>query len=155
VPVRRIITVFAALLIAAGCTLVATTPAHASLSQCGVGYLCLWSSPNYGGSIHKIPLKPKGYCYNVPGGFNDIADSAYNNYTGFSKRWVQYYQNAGCTGHLLHNDAYCEQGPWEPGVAATPKFFTHESPETGGNCGTHFNPYHDVNILTSVFFNTN
>lgn len=46
----------AAVILSAVPTVVVSTaqPAHAALSDCPSGYMCLWSQPNYGGTIKKI-----------------------------------------------------------------------------------------------------
>lgn len=142
---KRLVALVAALLAATGLTLVASAPAQAAYTDCSVGYVCLFDGYNGTGAMHPIPVSPRGYCYNVPTSFNDRANSAYNRMT---TRWVQFYTNAGCTGHLLHSAVDCSGGPFEPHFALN--FYVD-----GGDPWCHFSPVNDSNRLTSVFFNTN
>jgi hypothetical protein len=140
---RRVAAIVAAMVLGAGAGIAVATPAHAVWTDCRTAEVCLFDDWNGNGAIHRIPVMPRGYCYNVPTSFNDRANSAYNR---MITRWVQFYTNAGCTGHLLHSNVDCSGGPFEPHFALN--FFIN------GEC-LHWPIQSDANRLTSVFFNTN
>jgi len=127
----------------------AAAPAHAAFADCWVGYVCLYNNPSGQGSILRIPVEPRGTCFNVPGSFNDITDSAYNRMT---TRYVTYYKDAGCTGHSLHDDYDgCHAGPFPPGDAVHRFYVSDYSGDQ--ECGWHTLLFGDINQLTSVYFN--
>lgn len=50
----RFITSAATIIAVTGINLAVSAPAEAALSQCPSGYMCLWTGPNYDGTIKKV-----------------------------------------------------------------------------------------------------
>jgi Peptidase inhibitor family I36 len=145
---RRLRAALVALVVVVGLTSAVASPAQAALSDCWYGYVCMWAEnggPAYTGTIHRIPAMPLGYCYNIPSGsgFNDKADYFANE---LATRHVQFYRDRDCTGHLLHRQSDCWQGPFR---GQTYGQFQFKSTFSCSHSATY-----DANSATSVFFNT-
>lgn len=105
----------AALLMALGFGAVEATPAHASTwNDCvGNAVVCFWSDQYEVGTMLTGYQLSAGVCYNVPGWFNDVMTSAWNN--GASPGgYVYYYKDANCTGDYgyLANGTYTDNVGW-------------------------------------------
>ena len=120
-------------------------PAHAdvkpmSLSNCAFGTVCLFDGINYAGFLVGHYGAP-GTCWNVPATVNDRAESFYNHLG--DGHHVQFYQDAGCTGHLMCSDIIDTCGPYPDGRADD--FATFLSRHNG---------YTSANRTSSIFYNT-
>jgi hypothetical protein len=99
---RKIAAFIVAVMLGVGAAAVVATPAQAAQSDCWYGYVCLWSGGEpFTGTIYRIPAMPRGYCFNVASSFNDRGVHFYNR---LSQRYVEFWDDAGCTGHQLHKN---------------------------------------------------
>lgn len=127
------------LAMATGIGAVAAAPAQAAYSDCTVGYVCLWNDSGGVGFPSLVRNDPPGTCYNVPTFWNDKMDS-FSNRLLFGKH-VQFYKDANCTGHLMHQqNNNRSSGPFG------------SDPVTSDNFLSSIN-HNDRNILTSIWFN--
>ncbi len=127
-----------------GLVAVSATPASAdvipkSTSQCSFGTVCLYDGINYVTLIVSHYGAP-GTCFNVPASANDKAESFYNHLG--DGHHVQFYQDAGCTGHLMCSDIIDSCGPYPDGRADD--FATFLSRHNG---------YTSANRTSSIFYN--
>lgn len=131
-----------AILVAAGLATAVATPAQANYDNCD-NRVCLYDDINGGSFLYGVYAGP-GTCVNIPSPVNDRADSFYNALFT-SARHAQFYQNANCTGHAMHD---------------TTGFGGTTQPFPAGRLGTfirdlsHISCHCDRNKVTSIFFNT-
>ncbi len=52
----------------------------------------MWKDASYGGAMFRADDAIPGYCYYMPGGFNDAVSSLYNR-TGY---YLYFYEHGGC-----------------------------------------------------------
>lgn len=92
----------------------AATPAQAAYSECDWGTVCVWTGIDGSGTIYRL-RGVAGQCINMVGGGVDSADSYANRRSGSTSHHVQFYDNFGCTGTLLHVE-YWHGGPIPSGT---------------------------------------
>jgi hypothetical protein len=118
---------------------ISAVPASAAYSNCWTGYVCIWDGNDGTGDLIFSYSAGPGVCANVPASANDRANSFYNRMYS-TGRYVQFFQHAGCTGHILHNTAN-DDGPFSSGWLGN---FEQLSQHQFCHC--------DRNILTSMRF---
>src|SRR5262252_4445087 len=90
---KKIAALAVALLATLGIGAVAAAPAYAS-DCAGNSVVCFWVDEYAGGSMYAEYQLTIGYCYPVPGWFNDQMTSVWNKANGP----VQYFADAYCSG---------------------------------------------------------
>lgn len=81
---------------------VATPPAHASLSQCTAAEICIWTAGSWtgsfaeydGGTIYQAP----GHCWKFAAGTFNNSTSSYAAKFAVDGYVIRYYDNNSCTG---------------------------------------------------------
>lgn len=92
----------------------AAAPAQAAYSNCDWGYVCIYTGLDGGGTQYTL-RGVAGQCINMVGGGVDSADSYANRRSGSISHHVQFYDDFGCTGTLLHVE-YWHGGPIPSGA---------------------------------------
>jgi hypothetical protein len=101
---RRLVSVLAAAVVAAGSLVAVAEPVSATIPYCPSGWACLWkdihystagSAANYfanNGSVRNLGN------WSYPGGNGTVWRSASSEYNSSTTQYVYYYKGASCTG---------------------------------------------------------
>lgn len=139
---KKIATVFTAIVTALGFAVAIGSPAYAAASSCPYGTVCIWDDSGFTILIDQHWSSP-ATCYNLATADNDKAAAFYNR---LSIRRIQMYRDRDCTGALLRN-WNGSSGPFPGAGASGNQPWVFYKPFCCGNG--------DQNQLTSIWYNSN